>query len=116
MIGATKTRAKHLSTVQRTTSGGIYVYCRIEVFNPDTLRRHGKSQLIEATEPGVLQSLHVAEGLVVNKGTLLMEFDTTQIESQLSQEQQRAFGLMARAQRLQAEIDGTQLTFSGKLI
>lgn len=73
-------------------------------------------QLIEATEPGVLQSLHVSEGMVVDKGTLLMEFDTTQINSQLSQEQQRAFGLMARAQRLQAEIDRTQLTFSKELI
>ncbi|WP_170415381.1 HlyD family type I secretion periplasmic adaptor subunit [Ruegeria atlantica] len=73
-------------------------------------------QLIEATEPGVLESLHVAEGLVVEKGTLLMEFDTTQIDSQLSQEQQRAFGLMARAQRLRAEINGTELTFSTSLL
>lgn len=73
-------------------------------------------QLIEATEPGVLQSLHTKEGQIVEKGTLLMEFDTTQIDSQLSQEEQRAFGLMARAQRLQAEIDGATLTFSPKLI
>ena len=67
----------------------------------------GDLQVIEATEPGVLQSLNVQEGQLVDKGTLLMEFDTTQIASQLGQEQQRAFGLMARTQRLQAEIDGT---------
>ncbi|WP_170429185.1 HlyD family type I secretion periplasmic adaptor subunit [Ruegeria arenilitoris] len=73
-------------------------------------------QLIEATEPGVLQSLHVAEGQVVDKGMLLMEFDTTQIDSQLSQEQQRAFGLIARVQRLRAEIDGTDLTFPANLV
>ncbi|MES0825003.1 HlyD family type I secretion periplasmic adaptor subunit [Ruegeria sp. SCP11] len=76
----------------------------------------GDIQVIEATEPGVLQSLLIREGQVVEKGTLLMEFETTQIDSQLSQEQQRAFGLMARARRLQAEIDDTELFFSPDLI
>lgn len=73
-------------------------------------------QVIEATEPGVLQSLKVREGQVVDKGMLLMEFETTQIDSQFNQEQQRAFGLMARTQRLQAEIDSTDLRFSPDLI
>ncbi|NOD97696.1 HlyD family type I secretion periplasmic adaptor subunit [Ruegeria sp. HKCCD6228] len=76
----------------------------------------GDIQLIEATEPGVLQSLHVREGQLVEKGSLLMELETTQIDSQLSQEQQRAFGLMARIQRLRSEIDGTQLDFDVQLI
>ncbi|SDX00170.1 membrane fusion protein, adhesin transport system [Ruegeria halocynthiae] len=76
----------------------------------------GDIQVIEATEPGVLQSLHVHEGLVVEAETLLMELDTNQIERELSQEQQRAFGLMARAQRLQAEIDGTDLAFDEALL
>ncbi|WP_170574398.1 HlyD family type I secretion periplasmic adaptor subunit [Ruegeria atlantica] len=73
-------------------------------------------QVIEATEPGVVLSLQVREGQVVEKGALLMEFETTQIDSQFSQEQQRAFGLTARAARLQAEIDGTPLNFSPDLI
>lgn len=73
-------------------------------------------QVIEATEPGVLQSVHVREGQVVEKNALLLELDATQIDSQLSQEQQRAFGLMARIQRLQAEIDGSELTFDARLI
>ncbi len=76
----------------------------------------GDIQVIEATEPGVLQSLHVHEGLVVEKGTLLMELDTNQIERELSQEQQRAYGLMARAQRLEAEIDGKDLKFNQNLL
>ncbi|WP_171229445.1 HlyD family type I secretion periplasmic adaptor subunit [Ruegeria sp. HKCCA4008] len=76
----------------------------------------GDIQLIEATEPGVLQSLHVREGQLVEKGSLLMELETTQIDSQLSQEQQRAFGLMTRIQRLRSEIDGTQLDFDVQLI
>lgn len=73
-------------------------------------------QVIEATEPGVLQALHVNEGQVVAKGDLLMELDGTILDSQLDQEQQRAFGLMARIERLQAEIDGTPLNFSDQLL
>ncbi|WP_170754222.1 HlyD family type I secretion periplasmic adaptor subunit [Ruegeria lacuscaerulensis] len=73
-------------------------------------------QLIEATETGVLQHLHVNEGQFVEKGALLMEFDTTQIDSQFSQEQQRAFGLMARAERLMAEIEDRELFFSKELM
>lgn len=73
-------------------------------------------QVIEAAEPGVLKTLHVKEGEVVEKGDLLMELDGTLLDSQLDQEQQRAFGLMARIERLQAEIDGAELRFSPNLL
>ncbi len=76
----------------------------------------GDIQVIEATEAGVVQTLYVREGQVVDAGSLLMELDTNQIERELSQEQQRAFGLMARAQRLQAEINGTDLQFDHELL
>lgn len=76
----------------------------------------GDVQVIQATEAGVLQALHVREGQVVDQGTLLMELDGTQLDSQLSQEQQRAFGLMARIERLQAEIDNAPLRFSDELL
>lgn len=73
-------------------------------------------QVIEATEPGVLRAVHVREGQVVETGAALMDFDTTQIHSQLNQEQQRAFGLTARIHRLQAEIDEVDLNFGPELI
>jgi adhesin transport system membrane fusion protein len=73
-------------------------------------------QVIEATEPGVLNALHVREGAVVAAGDLLMELDGTLLDSQLDQEQQRAFGLMARIERLQAEIDAKPLRFSDQLV
>ncbi|WP_164662081.1 HlyD family type I secretion periplasmic adaptor subunit [Tropicibacter sp. Alg240-R139] len=76
----------------------------------------GDIQVIQATEAGVLQALHVREGQVVDQDTLLMELDGTQLDSQLSQEQQRAFGLMARIERLQAEIDDAPLGFSDELL
>ena len=46
----------------------------------------------------------------MEQGDLLMELDGTMLDSQLDQEQQRAYGLMARVERLQAEIDGTDLS------
>ncbi len=73
-------------------------------------------QVIETAEPGVLQVLHVREGQVVEKGALLMELDATQLDSNLSQEQQRAFGLRARIQRLQAEIESRDLDFDPELL
>lgn len=73
-------------------------------------------QAVQAAETGVLQALHVAEGDLVEEGALLMEFDRTLLASQLDQEQQRAFGLMARIARLQAEIDGRDLEFEAELV
>jgi len=73
-------------------------------------------QVIQATEPAVLKAVHVAEGDIVEEGDLLMELDGTEVSSQLNQEQQRAYGLMARIERLQAEIDNVELEFSDILV
>jgi membrane fusion protein, adhesin transport system len=73
-------------------------------------------QVIQATEPGILQTLHVREGDVVEAGQMLMELDGTQLASQLDQEQQRAYGLMARIARLQATIDDADLVFPEVLV
>lgn len=40
-------------------------------------------QVIQATEPGILQAVHVTEGEIVDAGTVLMELDGTQISSEL---------------------------------
>jgi len=73
-------------------------------------------QVIQAAESGVLKSLHVVEGDVVEAETLLMELDRTMLASQLDQEMQRAHGLMARIARLQSEIDGRDLIFPEALV
>ena len=73
-------------------------------------------QVIEAAEAGVVDALHVREGEVVDQDTLLMELDGAMLDSELGQKQQRAYGLMARIQRLQAEIAGDALEFSPELI
>lgn len=73
-------------------------------------------QVIEAAEAGVLDAVHVSEGQIVEKDDLLMELDGAVLDSELNQEQQRAYGLLARIERLQAEIDGTDLSFSPDLV
>ncbi len=72
-------------------------------------------QMIEAAEAGVLQALHVAEGDLVEAGTLLMELDGILLDSQLDQERQRAYGLQARITRLTAEIADKPLVFDNAL-
>lgn len=76
----------------------------------------GDVQVIEATDTGVLKAVHVSEGQIVEQNALLMEFDATEVDSELSREQQRAFGLMARVTRLQSEIDKSELVFDPELI
>jgi membrane fusion protein, adhesin transport system len=61
-------------------------------------------QFVQATEAGVLETLHVAEGDIVAPLDLLMELDRTLMSSQLDQERQRAVALMARIARLDAEL------------
>lgn len=76
----------------------------------------GDIQIIEAAEAGVLQSLHVAEGDMVEAGAPLMDLDGVLLDSQLDQERQRAYGLRARITRLKAEIAGTALVFDEDLL
>ena len=76
----------------------------------------GDVQVIEAVEDGVLLRLVVEEGQIVEKGDLLMELDGALLSSRRDQEQQRAYGLMARMQRLQAEINGSELIFDENLV
>lgn len=61
-------------------------------------------QFVQATEAGVLEALHVAEGDIVAPNDLLMALDRTLMSSQLDQERQRAVALMARMARLEAEL------------
>lgn len=108
-----------LVTLSCILAAGVWAYAT-EL--DDVVRADGRIvpsadiQVIEATEPGVLLALHVREGQVVDKNELLMEFDATQLDSDLDRERQKAFGLMAKAQRLQAEIDGTDLRFEDDLV
>lgn len=73
-------------------------------------------QVVQSAETGVLQALHIREGDIVEAGQLLMELDRTFLSSELEQQQTRAWGLIIRIARLQAEIDGSnQVVFPADL-
>jgi adhesin transport system membrane fusion protein len=73
------------------------------------------NQLIQASEPGVLQQVFVAEGDIVQAGDVLMELDGSTLSGQLDQELQRSYSLRARIARLQAEVDGRDPEISDDL-
>lgn len=74
-----------------------------------------QTQIVQAPEAGVLTALLVAKGDMVEQGQLLMEFDSTLLDSQFDQERQRIAALQARASRLQAEISGGAPVFDPEL-
>lgn len=76
----------------------------------------GDVQKVQAAESGVVMRIFVNEGELVEAGAPLMELDGEVLASQFVQEQQRAYGLRARIERLEAEIDGAALDFDEELI
>lgn len=70
------------------------------------------NQVMQAVDPGVLLSVHVAEGDLVEKGQLILELDRVYASSQLDQEEQKYFSLLAKIARLNAEIEGKDPEFT----
>lgn len=73
-------------------------------------------QVVQAAEGGVVEEIVVREGSIVAVGDLLFTLDRTLLASQYDQGLQRAMALRARIARLQAQIDGTDLTFLPELL
>ncbi|KZK81567.1 Type I secretion system membrane fusion protein PrsE [Pseudovibrio sp. Ad13] len=72
-------------------------------------------QIVQAPEKGIVKSLLVKEGQIVQKGDVVVRVDDTGFSSQLGELQQRQWSLLARAERLMAEASGVPLELSGEL-
>ncbi|MGH0000395.1 HlyD family type I secretion periplasmic adaptor subunit [Pseudovibrio ascidiaceicola] len=72
-------------------------------------------QIVQAPEKGIVKSLLVEEGQIVQKGDVVVRVDDTGFSSQLGELQQRQWSLLARAERLMAEASGVPLELSGEL-
>ncbi|KZK79294.1 Type I secretion system membrane fusion protein PrsE [Pseudovibrio sp. Ad46] len=72
-------------------------------------------QIVQAPEKGIVKSLLVKEGQIVQKGDVVVRVDDTGFSSQLGELQQRQWSLLARAERLMAEANGVPLELSGEL-
>lgn len=72
-------------------------------------------QLIQTLEGGIVASLAVAEGDIVEQGAVLAQLDPTRGESSVEETAARHRAALASAARLQAEVDGSALEFPDSL-
>lgn len=74
-----------------------------------------REQVIQSLEGGVLASLQVKEGDLVQKGQVLALLDKTQIESSVEESAAKLRAAQATAARLSAEVSGRPLAFPAEL-
>lgn len=70
-----------------------------------------KEQIIQSLEGGILTKLDVKEGDIVEKGTILAQFDPTRFASNVGESQSLLVSSLATSTRLRAEVNGTALQF-----
>ncbi|AZC46409.1 HlyD family efflux transporter periplasmic adaptor subunit [Pseudomonas chlororaphis] len=75
-----------------------------------------KEQVIKSLEGGVLASLHVQEGNIVEKGQVLAQLDPTRIESAVEESASRSRAAQATSARLMAEVNNTPLRFPQEVL
>lgn len=75
-----------------------------------------KEQVIKSLEGGVMASLDVQEGDIVEKGQVLAHLDPTRIESAVEESASRSRAAQATSARLMAEVNGTPLRFPADVL
>ncbi|MCX4188647.1 HlyD family type I secretion periplasmic adaptor subunit [Methylophaga sp. OBS4] len=75
-----------------------------------------KIQVIQNLEGGILADVLVAEGQLVEKGDVLLKIDDTRFSSSFRETELKYWELLARNARLQAEVNGTELTLPEEII
>ena len=93
-----------LSKIDQVTHGGGKVVASTQM------------QTIQSVEGGTIKNILVKEGDVVEPGQPLIEIDQATVVSQYNQTLAQYYGLMARAERLTAEIAGTPPKFDDALV
>jgi len=71
----------------------------------------GREQVIASLEGGILRSLAVREGALVEKGQALFQLDPTRMEAQQNEGVAKRLALKAQLARLEAEATGRTLKF-----
>lgn len=74
-----------------------------------------REQVIQSLEGGILASLNVREGDIVEAGQVLAQLDPTQSESSVDETAARYRAALARVSRLEAEVNENPLSFPGEL-
>ena len=74
-----------------------------------------REQVIQSLEGGILADLLVREGDIVEAGQILAQLDLTKSEANVEETAARYRAALASVGRLEAEVNGTPLTFSEEL-
>lgn len=69
-------------------------------------------QIIQYLEGGIIKQIMVEEGELVSAGQVIARIDDTSFSASLGELNVNYFALLGKAQRLEAEANGTALTFS----
>ena len=77
---------------------------------------HPKKQTIQSLDGGVLTSLDIKEGDIIQKGQTLAQIDPTRFESQVGESQMKLLATLATAARLEAEVNGTAIKFPKQVL
>lgn len=76
----------------------------------------GREQIIASLEGGILGSMFVREGMLVEQGQDLLRLDPTRVGAQQNEGQAKRVALMATVARLQAEANGKPLSFPPEVL
>ncbi len=74
-----------------------------------------KDQVIQSLEGGIIAELYVKEGDVVEKDQILVQLDLTKTEANVEESAAKYRAGLASIARLEAEVDGSELTFPDEL-
>lgn len=75
-----------------------------------------REQVVQSLEGGIIYDLRVREGDIVERGQLLAELDRTKTQSSVQESASRLRAALARAARLEAEVNDRTIKFPGEVI
>ncbi|WP_312990800.1 HlyD family type I secretion periplasmic adaptor subunit [Atlantibacter hermannii] len=95
--------AKYFSLDEVSTGGGKVI--------PSS-----REQVVQSLEGGIIYDLRVREGDIVERGQLLAVLDRTKTQSSVQESASRLRAALARAARLEAEVNDRTIKFPGEVI
>lgn len=75
-----------------------------------------KEQVVQSLEGGILTTLNVREGEIVNRGQVLAQLDPTRFASNVGESESLLVSSLATSARLRAEVNGTPLIFPEEVL